>query len=154
MNKLLTIIICLVSLVLPLSAEGSMDKQVEDLTKEVLAQGPRFSLAGQLQRRGSAYVINGERFVINAETKVFGVLRAGAVVEARGLISSGKKIASHVVVSALRPVTETESLSLAQMWKDGAQAEPEPGPERADGIEVLQDLMPATDAIVDDLPAE
>ena len=75
-------------------------RQVQELYKTIKNQGPRFSVAGKVERGKSApFSINGVDFSTNDKTRIYGDLKIGGNAKVRGVIKGGAKIARVVQAS-------------------------------------------------------
>lgn len=58
-----------------------------------------FDVKGVLEVKGERYLIDGEEFVVSAETWVVGVPRSGVMAKVKGTIEEGVAVATCLVVS-------------------------------------------------------
>lgn len=92
-----TIILLLTSM--PHAQAQSLEEQAVAIRKSIEAGPPQFSLIGELQKGHNAdYSVNGEDFVIDAETRVTGELRVGRSVMVRGQRLGNRNYAKKIFV--------------------------------------------------------
>lgn len=97
---------------IPDARSQSLEEQAVAIRKEIEAGPPQFSLIGELQKGQSAdYSVNGEDFVIDAETRVTGELRVGRSVMVRGQRLGNRNYAKKIFVQEKRASNNTPSVS-------------------------------------------
>lgn len=74
--------------------------QLAILSKRLHSNTPQFSLVGQvLKNGGNKYSINGEQFIVNKKTTIFGNFKVGKSAEVRGFVRPGlTKLATQITV--------------------------------------------------------
>ena len=82
------------------SPNPELQNQAEQIKKEILSQGPKFTLIGEITRGQSAdYAINGEDFVIDSDARINGDLKIGAQANVRGNRIGDRNYAKKIFIS-------------------------------------------------------